>query len=171
MEQNKPNELTNKSSRNKPIMKPPLLPQKSPSASLGDEGPGRDAESSAPDVSLWNLSKETLADLSEQLHWPRPSKRRSSTRQELYAPQPQALLVVTLCPCDTGGVADASPEGPSRALAPLTRSRRRADRGRRSPKLTPSLESRLWQNPRESHSWVGQWSSQRNSDCSLVTGH
>ena len=164
MEQNKPNELTNKSSRNKPIMKPPLLPQKSPSVSLGDEGPGRDAESSAPDVSLWNLSKETLADLSEQLHWPRPSKHRSSTtdRSCKRTPQPQALLVVTLCLCDTGGVASASPEGPSWALAPLTRSRTRVDRGRRSPRPTSSLESQ---------SWVGQRSSQRNSDCSLVRRH
>lgn len=113
MGQNKPNELTNKSSRNKPIMKLPLLPQKSPSASLGDEGPGRDAVSSAPDVSPWNLSKETSADLSEQLHWPGPSEHRSSTtdRSCTCTPQPQALLVVTLCLCDTGGVAYASPRG------------------------------------------------------------
>ena len=113
MEQNKPSELTNKSFRNKPIMKQPLLPQKSPSASLGDEGPGRDTVSSAPDMSLWNLSKETSADLSEQLHWPRPSEHRSGTtnRSCKRTPQPQALLVVTLCLCDTGGVASASPEG------------------------------------------------------------
>lgn len=115
--------------------------------------------SSAPDMSLWNLSKETSADLSqEQLHWPRPSKYRSGTTDRgcKRTPQPQALLMKP-CAFVTLGVASASPEGlgalPGHWHRSLGAGHMLTVAGR-LPSLTSSLESRLWQNPRESHSWV-----------------